>query len=104
DDALVVHGDGLGAAAPRRVDDVGEVGRVADRLVDVVGLHRRRGPRVIERDEDAVATSLSESRGCAQLLDPRLQVPARGALRGGALLYGIQLRAKVGELRLECVL
>src|SRR5439155_7054959 len=53
-DPFVVHGDGRGPAFPRGVNDVGEIGGVTDRLVDVAGGDAHVA-RVVQLDQHTVA-------------------------------------------------
>src|SRR5438874_5795525 len=102
-DALRVHGDRLRAAAPRGVEDVGQVRRVADGLIEV----RRAGGdrvRVVELHDDAVARDRAEAGLRLEIGEPLLELARRAALARGVGLDLIELRPQVLELDLEVVL
>src|SRR5260221_1736489 len=104
DDTFAIDRDGLRTTAPRGVDDIREIRRVTDRLVDVARLPRRRRTRVVERDHHPIAGPLGEAGRGAELFDARLQVAAGGALGRGAALDVVELIAQIRELCLERVL
>src|SRR5438552_1368835 len=102
-DPFLVDGDRLRAAFPRRVDDVGEIGRVTDRLVDVP---RRDAhvARVVELHDDTVAALRRESGRRLQLVEAGLELLRGATLRGGVPLDLVQPGAELGELPFEVVL
>src|SRR5207253_4548456 len=80
-DPFLVDSDRLRAAFPGGVDDVGEIGRVADRLVYVPRRHTHVAG-VVELHDDAVTTLGCEPGRRFQLVEPCLKLLRGAALRG----------------------
>src|SRR5207247_11268575 len=102
-DPFFVDGDRLRAAFPRGVDDVGEIGRVTDRLVDIP----RRDTHVagiVELHDDAVTALRREPRSRLQLVQAGLELLRRATLRGRVALDLVEPGPEIGELRFEVVL
>src|SRR5438445_6665529 len=100
---FLVDRDRLRAAFPRCVDDVGEIGRVTDRLVDVP---RRNAyvARVVELHDDTLTALRREPGRHLQLVEAGLELLRGTALRGRIPLDLVEPGPKVGELRLEVIL
>ena len=91
-------------AAPRGIDDVGDVRRMADGLVEVLHVDRSSRARVVERHDHAIARPLGQPRAGLEVVDALLEVPCGASLSGGAALDLVEPRAEFGQLRLERVL
>src|SRR5437867_3644698 len=102
-DSLVVHGERLRATLPGGVEDVGEIGGVADRPVDIA-----RGDadvaRIVQLDRDAVATERGETGGRPKLVDAQLELTLGARLGRRIALDLIELHAERREIRFQLVL
>src|SRR6266566_7426431 len=80
-DPFLVDRDRLRAAFPRRVDDVREIGRVTDRLVDIPRRDTHVA-RIVELHDDAVTALRREPGRRLQLVQAGLELLRGAALRG----------------------
>src|SRR6185503_9493153 len=95
--------DRLRAALPGAVEDVREIGRMADGFVDIA-LGDADAPGVVQLNRDSVAGKRCEAGRRAKLFDARLELLLCTGLCRRAALDLVQLEAQLREVAFELVL